>query len=76
MAGKAVIMIVRLAGRQIEDVLLDRLDELLDKEEVGLSDDESIELDIIGEWQDVYMDYVETLNKVLHWYEENGVHFA
>lgn len=54
-----------------EDTLLARFDELLDKEENGLTPEESDELDALSEWYEVYIDYIQATDNLRQWYEKH-----
>lgn len=54
-----------------EDTLLARFDELLDKEESGLTPEESEELDALSEWYEVWIDLAQATDKLRHWYERH-----
>ena len=54
-----------------EDTLLARFDELLDKEETGLTPEESDELDALSEWYEVYIDYIQATDDLRRWYEKH-----
>ena len=45
-----------------EEILLARFDELLDKEENGLTPEEYDELDALYEWYDAWIDYANATN--------------
>lgn len=54
-----------------EDILLARFDELLDKEESGLTPEESDELDALSEWYEVWIDYAQATDEIRRWYERH-----
>ena len=54
-----------------EDTLLARFDELLEKEEMGLTPEESAELDALSEWYEVWVDYAQALDDIRRWYEKH-----
>lgn len=54
-----------------EDTLLARFDELLDKEETGLTPEESDELDALSEWYEAWIDYVQATDNLRRWYEKH-----
>lgn len=54
-----------------EDVLLARFDELLDKEETGLTPEESDELDALSEWYDAWIDFAQAIDEIRCWYEKH-----
>lgn len=54
-----------------EDILLARFDELLDKEESGLTPEESDELDALFEWYEVWIDYAQATDEIRRWYEKH-----
>lgn len=54
-----------------EDILLARFDELLDKEESGLTPEESDELDALSEWYETWIDYVQATDEIRRWYERH-----
>lgn len=51
------------------DTLLARFDELLDKEETGLTPEESDELDALSEWYEAWIDYAQATDDLRRWYE-------
>lgn len=53
------------------DTLLARFDELLDKEETGLTPDESDELDALSEWYEAWIDYAQAIDDLRRWYEKH-----
>lgn len=54
-----------------EDTLLARFDELLDKEENGLTPEESDELDALSEWYEAWIDYAQATDNLRRWYEKH-----
>lgn len=52
-----------------EDTLLARFDELLDKEENGLTPEESDELDALSEWYEAWIEYAQATDNLRHWYK-------
>lgn len=54
-----------------EDILLARFDELLDKEESGLTPAELEELDALSEWYEVWIDYAQATDEIRRWYEKH-----
>lgn len=54
-----------------EDILLARFDELLDKEESGLTPEETEELDALSEWYEVWIDYAQATDEIRRWYERH-----
>ena len=54
-----------------EDILLARFDELLDKEENGLTPEESEELDALSEWYEAWIDYAQATDEMRRWYERH-----
>lgn len=54
-----------------EDTLLARFDELLAKEEIGLTPKEADELDALSEWYEVWLDYALAIDILLSWYEKH-----
>ena len=54
-----------------EEILLARFDELLDKEESGLTPEESDELDALSEWYDAWIDYAQATDEIRRWYEKH-----
>lgn len=54
-----------------EDTLLARFDELLDKEENGLTPEESDELDALSEWYEAWIDYTQATDNLRRWYERH-----
>ena len=54
-----------------EDTLLARFDELLDKEENGLTPEESDELDALSEWYETWIDYAQATDNLRRWYEKH-----
>ena len=54
-----------------EDTLLARFDELLDKEESGLTPEESEELDALSEWYEAWVDYAQAVDDIRRYYEKH-----
>lgn len=54
-----------------EDTLLARFDELLDKEESGLTPEESDELDALSEWYEAWVDYAQAVDDIRRYYEKH-----
>lgn len=54
-----------------EDTLLARFDELLAKEETGLTPEESDELDALSEWYEAWVDYAQAMDELRRWYEKH-----
>lgn len=54
-----------------EDALLVRFDELLDKEESGLTPEESEELDALSEWYEAWVDYAQAIDDIRRYYEKH-----
>ncbi len=54
-----------------EDTLLARFDELLDKEETGLTPEESDELDALSEWYEAWFDYAQATDNLRRWYKKH-----
>lgn len=54
-----------------EDTLLARFDELLDKLETDLTPEEFDELDVLSEWYEVYIDYVQATDDLRQWYKRH-----
>ena len=54
-----------------EDILLARFDELLDKEESGLTPEESEELDALSEWYEAWVDYAQAVDDIRRYYEKH-----
>ena len=54
-----------------EDTLLARFDELLDKEENGLTPEEFDELDALSEWYEAWIDYAQATDNLRRWYEKH-----
>ena len=54
-----------------EEILLARFDELLDKEESGLTPEETEELDALSEWYEIWIDYAQATVEIRRWYESH-----
>ena len=54
-----------------EDTLLARFDELLEKEESGLTPEESDELDALSEWYEAWVDYAQAVDDIRRYYEKH-----
>ena len=54
-----------------EDTLLARFDELLEKEEIGLTPAEADELDALSEWYEAWLDYALAMDNLRTWYEKH-----
>ena len=67
-------MRMHLNGKQFETVMLERYDELLEKEDnPDMTDEEAIEMDVLGIWYEAFIDYTEMCNRVDTYYREHGV---
>lgn len=67
-------MRMHLNGRQFDEVMLERFDELLGREEdPDMSDEEVSELNALSEWYDGFMDYYCTCFQLESFYREQGV---
>lgn len=54
-----------------EEILLARFGELLDKEESGLTPEESDELYALSEWYDAWVGYALANDEIRRWYEKH-----
>ena len=70
-------MRVHLNNKSIDEVMLERFDELLGMEgETEMTDEEIDEMHMLAEWYDVFMDFHSASMVLESYYKSHGVEFV